>query len=455
MTRRRLLWIVGVSVALWCSLGAFARASTGARTTADEPQYLMTALSLARDGDLDVANQRAAGDYRPFHAVGLPLQEAIQSDGSRISPHNVLLPAFVALPTAFGGWLGAKLALAIVAGGLAALTLWVAETRFGVRRGIALAAVMAVSTSAPLAIYATQVYPEILAAFAVTAAIAIVTVDRPRRRDVLALVAAVSALPWLSVKYAPVALAVGVVALARWRSHRAMFVSTAIASAAVFAVLHTRWFGGLTPYAVGWHFRDGQLDVVGRPDYLGRSARLIGLFVDRNFGLAIWQPLLLAAIPAFATLVRRNRPLALVIGLPALAGWLNASFVALTMHGWWFPGRQLVVVIPCLTLAIAWWAQHVAAIAPRLLWLCAALGASLYLWLVVQVLVTDTRLVTTFDELTHPWWTLARSALPDLRADRAIDTALLFGWALFALAFVIQPIRTRLVRSRVVLEGAS
>jgi hypothetical protein len=454
VTRRRLLWIVGLSIAVWCSLGAFARASTGARTTADEPHYLMTALSLAHDGDLDVANQRAAGDYRAFHEVGLPLQEAIQSDGSRISPHNVLLPVVVALPTSFGGWLGAKLALAIVAGGLAALTLWVAESRFGVRRSLALPTVIAVSSGAPIAIYATQVYPEILAAFAVVAAVAIVTVDRPRRRDVLALVATVSTLPWLSVKYAPVATAIGLVALLRWRSRRVMFVIAGFASASTYAALHLRWYGGLTPYAVGRHFRDGQLDVVGRPDYFGRSARLIGLFVDQNFGLAVWQPLLLAAIPAFVLLVRRNRALALVIGLPALAGWFNASFVALTMHGWWFPGRQMVVVIPCLTLAIAWWAQHVS-IAPRALWMCAALGASVYLWLVVQILVTDTRLVTTFDELTHPWWAIARLVLPDLRADRSSDTLLLFGWALFALAFVIQPIRTRLVRGRVVLKGAS
>jgi hypothetical protein len=455
VTRSRLLWIVGVSVALWCSLGAFARATTGARTTADEPQYLMTALSLARDGDLDVANQRAAGDYRAFHAVGLPLQEAIQADGSRISPHNPLLPLLVSFPTTLGGWLAAKLVLAIVAGGLAALMLFVSEVRLGVERGIALPTVLAVSTSAPLAIYATQVYPEIVAAFVVTAAVAVATIDPPRRRHAVALIAIVSALPWLSVKYAPVAMAIGVVALVRWKSNRATLVVTGLASAALFALLHVRWYGGLTPYAVGWHFQGGQLDVVGRPDYFGRSTRLIGLFVDRNFGLAIWQPLLLAAIPACASLARRNRSLALLIGLPALAGWLNASFVALTMHGWWFPGRQMIVVIPCLTLAIAWWSQHVSSITPRALWTCAALGATVYLWLVVQVVVTDTRLVTTFDQLTHPWWFVARFALPDLRADGSFDAVLLSGWALLALAVAIQPIRTRLVRSRVVLQGAS
>ena len=37
------------------------------------------------------------------------------------------------------------------------------------------------------------------------------------------------------------------------------------------------------------------------------------------------------------------------------AGWLVATFVALTMHGYWWPGRQVVVVLPALVLAVAWW----------------------------------------------------------------------------------------------------
>src|SRR4029450_3506110 len=41
---------------------------------------------------------------------------------------------------------------------------------------------------------------------------------------------------------------------------------------------------------------------------------------------------------------------------PRAAGWTTATWMALTMHGWWWPGRQVVVVAPCLVLAIAWWA---------------------------------------------------------------------------------------------------
>ena len=46
--------LVGVAVALWAAWAAPARATYGARTTADEPQYLLSALSLAEDGDLSL-----------------------------------------------------------------------------------------------------------------------------------------------------------------------------------------------------------------------------------------------------------------------------------------------------------------------------------------------------------------------------------------------------------------
>ena len=428
--------LVGLAVAGWAALGSGTRATTNARTTADEPQYLLTAISLGDDLDLDVADERARGAYRSFHEVGLPLQEAIQRDGSRVSPHNPLLPALLAVPVAAFGWLGAKLALAAIAGALAAMTLFVAEARLGVPRRLAVPIVLAAGVSAPLAVYATQVYPEIVAALAVVGALAIATTPVPRWPHAAAFVAVVSVLPWLSVKYSPVAAAFGFVALIRWPAHRLALAAAAGVSGVVFAVAHLRWYGGLTPYAVGHHFSDGQLDVMGDPAYAGRAVRLVGLFVDRDFGIAIWQPMWLVAVPAFATLVRRDRERALLLGLPALAGWLNASFIALTMHGWWFPGRQVIVVLPCLVLMIAWYA-HRQSIPTLVWWFAAGLGASLSAWLAVQVYVTDTRLITTFADLTHPWWIIVRSVLPDLRADRPIDGFKLLLWTAIALACVI------------------
>ena len=55
---------------------------------------------------------------------------------------------------------------------LAALLVWTAHRRFAVPLGVAAGTVLAFGVAAPLSAYATQVYPELPAALAVTAAIA-------------------------------------------------------------------------------------------------------------------------------------------------------------------------------------------------------------------------------------------------------------------------------------------
>ena len=51
-----------------------ARATYGARVTADEPQYLLTALSLAEDRDLDISDEIDDRRYLPFHEIRLDQQ---------------------------------------------------------------------------------------------------------------------------------------------------------------------------------------------------------------------------------------------------------------------------------------------------------------------------------------------------------------------------------------------
>src|SRR5690606_31317140 len=55
--------LVGLVAAAWAALALPARATVGARLTADEPQYLLSALSLARDRDLFIDDELAAEDY--------------------------------------------------------------------------------------------------------------------------------------------------------------------------------------------------------------------------------------------------------------------------------------------------------------------------------------------------------------------------------------------------------
>ena len=122
---------VGLLAFAGAAAGIPVRAAHGAQTTADEPQYLLTAISLAEDHDLDVADELAAGRWRAFHAAPLPEQTRPLPSGRRLSPHDPLLPLLLALPVALGGWVGAKLAMAALAGLLAGLLLWTAVLAAG------------------------------------------------------------------------------------------------------------------------------------------------------------------------------------------------------------------------------------------------------------------------------------------------------------------------------------
>jgi hypothetical protein len=457
---RRTLVLVALGVTCWVAPGIAAPATRGGHVTADEPQYLLTALSLAEDRNLDISDERGAGRYRAFHRANLPRQEAERSDGRAISPHDPLLPALLAPAMGLGGWVAAKATLAVLAGVLAALTLWTATTRFGVSSRVAVVTVLAFATSVPLAMYGTQVYPELPAALAVTAAMAVLA-GPTSNRALVVLVAAVVALPWFAVKYVPVAAVLAGLGLARWlrRNGRApVAAATAVlaTAAAVFAVAHQAWYGGLTPYAAGSHFGAGELTVVGHePDYAGRAIRLVGLLLDRDFGLAAWQPAFLLAIPAVGALVARRPPQWPVLAAPLAAGWLTATFVALTMHGWWIPGRQVVAVLPALVLVVAWWADQHGARARRAVAVLGVAGASVHAWLVAQAVFGDLTTVVTFESMTHPLWRAWRLLLPDYRDRGAADWLLhgvwlaLLGGAAVLGARVGRPRRTCTRTSRV------
>ena len=72
-----------------------ARATYGAKISVDEPQYLLTALSIAEDRDLDISDELAEERYLPFHEIPLNQQTIdLNEDGQRISPHDPFSPLF-------------------------------------------------------------------------------------------------------------------------------------------------------------------------------------------------------------------------------------------------------------------------------------------------------------------------------------------------------------------------
>jgi hypothetical protein len=175
-----------------------------------------------------------------------------------------------------------------------------------------------------------------------------VTCGRPRP---LLLATSLIVLAWLGVKYVPV----GVVLAAAWGwrfGHDRRAVTTAVLPLALAGAHYLWWhlhtFGGLTPYStnVVWA-GEGTATILDRHLALGgRTYRLHGLFVDARFGLVRWLP---AVVLAVWGLRRRTALHGAVVGTAVLLG----TFVWITMMGWWFPGRPLIVAFPAVAVLVA------------------------------------------------------------------------------------------------------
>lgn len=433
--------LVGLLAFLSAGLGAGVHSTYGGRVAVDEPQYLLSALSLFQDHDLDISDELAERRYLAFHDADLPLQTATRPDGSQLSPHDPLLPVLLAVPMGLGGWLAARLTLALLAGILSGLLLWVAVRRFAVPPGLAVPGVALATCTAPLTVYGQQIYPELPGALAAFVAVAALTAPRPTPRTLTVFALAVIALPWLSVKYAPVGAVLVLVALARLRKDRgkaAALTGALAAGGVVYLAVHKAVYGGITAYASGDAFQgSGEFSVVGfHPDYPGRSVRLLGLLIDRDFGLVAWQPAWFLLIPALVALLVRRPPHWPVLAVPLLAGWATATWVALTMQGFWWPGRQLVVVLPLAVLVILVWLKN----GPRKIALgLATLGVVHYGTLLVTGWFGQTRWVLAPDDLRLHW--PAALLLPDDRDLGTADVVRYAGWVVVTALIALRTAR--------------
>ncbi len=177
------------------------------------------------------------------------------------------------------------------------------------------------------------------------------------------------------------------------------------------------------------------------PDLVGRSLRLVALLADRAYGLVPWQPAWLLGVPALAALmVARPRPWA-VLALPVAAAWATATWVALTMHGFWWPGRQVVVVLPLLLLAVLWWlGDCVGVLAPQVLPYAAvpaAFGVIAQAALLVDGWAGEVTWVAHFTGVDDPLYQALRVVSPDYASPGPGFWVLHTGWVTLVVGLAV------------------
>lgn len=368
----------------------------GSRYGVEEAHHLLTSESLSSDGDLDISDEAVA----PRAPSAFPADLRIHGylvDGRIHDPHGVGFPLAISPVLALGGPLGVELLLAgvmalafTIAAGLASVVVpqpWAS-------RGVAV-----VALSPPAVAHATLIHPDGLAALLLVIAVAFAI--RAREDARLPLVAAsalaMAPLPWLGPEYLVPAAPVAVL-LVSWtlRQHRRFTALTAVEILGVSLIAYTAvneaLYGGLTPLAIEIEHR--MLPDPSSPAaFLERAPLLAGIWLDRDFGLVRWAPVLALAFFGIWLLWRSRRD-ALARMLPerrsaeGVAGLAAAVFGALLIvavafnpeaPGDVFPGRHLVASLPLAAILVAWSTRHL----PHLALGLSALTLLTTAWLVV------------------------------------------------------------------------
>ena len=395
LRRAAAVWLVLFGVyAATIGLDAFGDADYGG----DEPHFLLTAKSLVEDQSPDLLDEYRTGDYGEIYPYELTARGR-DTRGLVNEPHGVGFPLLIAPAYAVAGPVGVEVFLAAIAA-LAVALAYALALRV-VPDPWALSAALLLGLSPPVLAYGSAVYPALPAAAVLAGALllALRLAARPTRAASFGCFALLGALPWLATPLLAPGLVIGVFAArALWAQRRRMLAIGGIEvvgfSLAFFGGLNNGLFGGLIPSAAQLE-GESPTGASSVAEHLERAYRIVALWIDQDYGLLRWAPVMALAWVG-AWLVWRERRGGLARIIPALrdeevaaglcaavagAQLLVATFLAPTMFGFWFPGRYLIAVLPLLVPLIALGLRR----APRTGAVLGAIGIVASVWLYVDV----------------------------------------------------------------------
>ena len=353
--------IFGVSLAAYAATWSHV-SQTGFFPGGDEPHYLVMTQSLLRDRDLKIENNHERGDYAEYYPSRLsPDYRARGSNGEIYSIHPVGLPILLAPAYAVGGYRAVVWFLMSVAA-MTAAWLWLWTLTLTGSPGAATFAWAAVALSGPYVFNTFTVYPEIPAGLCVMIAASSALCHRALGNEssfraplhVWGAALAVAALPWLSTKYA--AMAIVLAAILAWNQRRsvgaAVVLGTMVTSlAAWFGFFYFIWgvplpsapYGSNTQISL-WTFFSG----------------FPGVFFDQEYGVVTYAPVLGLGLVGLAGMWRDPRTRQLAVGLTGIAMALLVLVCSFAL--WWggsaMPGRPIISILGLLGAPIAWFYKN-------------------------------------------------------------------------------------------------
>jgi hypothetical protein len=234
-------------------------------------------------------------------------------------------------------------------------------------------AALAIGLSPPLVAHGTAVLPEPVAAGALAGAAlcAARLRDGPSRRASIGCFVLLGSLPWLGLVFVPPGLVIAWSAIRSLRRSGRGFLALASAEVAFFSVallvgLNEALFGGPTPHAADPAGTSATgANSVG--DYVGRTWRIVALFLDQHYGLIRWAPVAALIFAGVWVLYRSSREqlgraiagldeefgVARLCGYAALATLVTVALMLPSLDKGGFPGRPLIAVLPLTVPLVA------------------------------------------------------------------------------------------------------
>ncbi len=365
----------------------------------DEPHYMLITHSIVYDRDLNLTNNLLQKDYLSFY----PAQMTSPLHGLPYSVHREGLSLVLAPAYFLGGLTGARAMMGLITATLVTLTYFVIY-RVTVDVKISLLAALLMAFSVPIAIYSNQIYPDALGALVILVALSrmvaspLDTASASERGvgDVIIVALCISALPFLNVRYVPLALGLFLASLFWMRGHysikkcAALLVPLAIAAVGYLYSCYYMYGGLFSPVAFEAKGLRGYFQSFSLTNL---SLSSLYLLFDQQGGLLFFSPIYCLAFLGVALGIRFYRRQSLLL-LTIVGCYFLLYLVSCPSggEGWSPPCRYLLTITPLLIIFVAFALKHCRGEFFQFVW-----------WILGSIGFLIAFILTAIAHLRYPW----------------------------------------------------
>lgn len=361
--------------------------------TGDEPFYMMTAISIWKDGDLNECNNYRQQDEASFHpafyspwrgyprgwqgwgATPYPLpphpamivpesRQCIDTDpavplladgtGNELYSKHGLGLSLLILPAFVGGGREMVVYFLVALGALLAANVYLLARESAKRMLPALLTWVAFAFTVPQLPYSYLIFPELPAALFVVYAFRRIRLWNNNPLQVAAIGTCIAFLPWLHYRFIPVSVALFIyfvyMAVKRETRQRllgyGLVVGQSVISAGLLMLFFYERYGQVYPNAS---------DHAGSSNVAGTLRGAAGLFLDVQWGLFIAAPVYVLAIVGIILMVvyKSQRRDLLWLGLVFVPYFVVIANYAQFWGEWCPPARYMASILPLLAMPFA------------------------------------------------------------------------------------------------------